>query len=177
MSEDQATELDDRPHSAATDPHSTVAAGDRPDNWHPSGPGSGVASMSDAEREHNANMFGVTYRERYGGRGHKRCIVLCVAPNPKRLNQCPSCYGKAVPIDIYAAQLQPAPGWGARLGRWMGEWFAAFWEAMTLPFHRSEEHARALVMNVLQDMTEKLIAELTVVQICPKCQAETKEGE
>lgn len=117
--------------------------------------------VTDAEREHNAQMFGVTYRERVSWRAHNRCIVLCIAPNPGRVNQCPSCYGKAVPMDIYAAQLDPLPGRAARMGRWAGEWFAAFWEAATLPFHRSQEHARALVIDVLQDaMAAGLTAEV-----------------
>lgn len=119
------------------------------------------SAMTDAEREHNAQMFGVTYRERIGRRAHNRCIILCMAPNPRRLNQCPSCYGKAVPMDIYAAQLEPMPGRAARMGRWAGEWAAAFWEAVTLPFHRSQEHARALVVDVLRDaMAAGLTAEV-----------------
>lgn len=106
--------------------------------------------LSDEEREHNANMFGVTYRERVR-RDHNRCIILCLAPNAKRVNKCPSCYGKAVPMDIYMAKLDALPGFAQRLGRWIGEWLAALAEAVTLPFRRDREHARALIVDVLQD--------------------------
>lgn len=108
------------------------------------------APASDVERQHNAQTFGITYRER-AGRAHDRCIILCLSPREHRVNQCPSCYGKAVPMDIYAAGLDPMPGRGQRIGRWMGEWFAALLEAVRFPFHRDQEHARALVVDVLQD--------------------------
>lgn len=168
VSEDQAAGLDDRPHSPATDPHATIAAGDVSGMaWHPAvpPPGGGGVMMTEAERAHNAQMFGVTYRERVT-RDHNRCIILCLSPNPGRVNQCPSCYQKAIPMDIYAAGINPLPGRAQRIGRWMGEWAAAAWEAFTLPFRRDEEHARALITDILQDA----IAELTVIQVCPACQ-------
>lgn len=128
------------------------------------------AIFTEAERDHNAQMFGVTYRERTRNRPHTKCIVLCLAPEPRRVNRCPSCYGDAVPMDIYAARLDPMPGFAQRAGRWAGEWVAAFLDAVTLPFRRDREHSRALVVDVLQDaMAAGLAAELPALDDISGC--------
>ena len=156
-------------HSAATDPHGTIQAEQADQPWHP-------ARMTEAEREHNAKMFGVTYRERNRPRDHDRCIILCVNPAPTRVNQCPSCYGKAVPYDVYQSGFEPMPGRAERFSRWLGECAAAFVQAFRYPFQRDAEHYRALVIDVIQDaMRAGLRAE--VVQVCPVCEAAEDGGE
>lgn len=168
MSDDPA-ELDDRPLSAATDPHGTATAGDLPDNWHGVDPETlrnrPELWSSDAEREHNARVFGETYRERaglvHGQRRGDPCLILCQQPSPERVNRCPSCYGRAIPMDLYQAKLEALPRRAERIGRWAGEWAAAFWEALTMPFRHSAEHQRALIVDVLQDaMAAGLSAEI-----------------
>ena len=104
------------------------------------------AASSDAERQHNANVFGLTYRERTTRTEHQRCIILCLDPHPKRVNQCPSCYQRAVPMDIYMAKLDPIPGRGEAFARGLGEWFAAFRDGLELLRWRKPEPEPAWVM-------------------------------
>jgi hypothetical protein len=167
---DLGAELDDRPHSAATDPHGTIQADQPEPEWHPARP------VTDAEREHNAKVLGVTYRERYKPRDHDRCIILCVSPAPERMNRCPSCYGKAVPYDVYQSGFEPMPGRAERFGRLLGEWAAALVQAFRYPFQRDADHYRALVIDTLQDAIQAgLRAEVT--QVCPRCEAGEAGGE
>lgn len=133
-------------------------------------------AQTDAEREYNASVFGLTYRERNTAAAkHDRCIILCLDPHPKRVNQCPSCYQKAVPVDIYLAQLEPLPGRAARLAAWMGGVAAAFVEAFMFPFRVGRAHTEALIRDMLQ---EAIGAGLSVelVQVCPECEAAAAGG-
>jgi hypothetical protein len=114
-------------------------------------------TQTDAEREYNTKVFGLTYRERHR-KDYDRCIVLCMAPNPGRVNRCPSCYGKAAPMDIYLSQLDPAPGRAARMARWaggaIGAWIGSFAEAVTFPFRVGRAHTAALIRDILQEAVE-----------------------
>jgi hypothetical protein len=122
-----------------------AVGGQEADRKHATGQGA-PGPQTDAEREYNASVFGLTYRER-----HDRCIILCEQPHPQRVNQCPSCYGKAVPMDIYLSQLEPVPGRGARLAAWAGGMAAAFAEAFMFPFRVGRAHTAALVRDILQE--------------------------
>jgi hypothetical protein len=123
-----------------------------------------TGEVTDAEREYNQRVFGLTYRERRG-KDHDQCIILCTAPNDVRVKRCPSCYGKAVPMDIYMSQLDPAPGHAARVARWaggvIGAAVAAFAEAVMFPFRVGRAHTTALVRDILQEaMSAGLRAEV-----------------
>src|SRR5271154_5335128 len=111
-------------------------------------------TSTEAEREHNARVFGLTYRERNNA-AHDRCIVLCVGPNPGRVNRCPSCYGKAAPMDIYMARMDPMPSRAERIARWaggvLGAAAGAFAEAVTFPFRVGRAHTAALVRDIMQE--------------------------
>jgi hypothetical protein len=129
--------------------------GDEADRKHATGQRM-PAAQTQAEREYNASVFGQTYRERASVyRGTDPCIVLCQAPNETRVNRCPSCYGKAIPGDIYLARLQPMPGRAARFAAWaggaIGTALAAFAEAVTFPFRVGRAHTAALVRDILQE--------------------------
>ena len=108
------------------------------------------SEMTAAEREYNKQVFGLTYRERHG-QTHERCIILCTAPNAGRVNRCPSCYGKAVPMDIYMAGLEPMPSRSARVAAWAGGVFGAFAEAVMFPFRVGRAHTAATVQDILQE--------------------------
>lgn len=169
MSED--TGLDDRPHSAATDPHATVAAGELPDNWHPSGPPRAASSLSEAERDHNRQMFGITYRERHGLPEHAVCVAYCRNPGQRRHGaRCPSCYEKIDIRPIGSEDIEPVPTRAERFAAWAGGWAGAFLEAAMFPFRVGRAHTEAMVRDILQQaMAAGLRAE--IVQVCPKCQA------
>lgn len=120
-------------------------------------------TMTEEEREYNQRVFGLTYRERR--KTHDRCIILCEAPNATRVNRCPSCYGKAVPMDIYMSRLDPMPGRAERVARWAGGVAGAaassLVEAVMFPFRVGRAHTAALVRDILQEaMGSGLRAEL-----------------
>jgi len=128
-----------------------LAVGDRqPERQHDTGNAVSDRQQTEAERRFNANVLGVTYRESKGHR-HNRCIILCDQPNEQRVNRCPSCYGRAVPMDIYVSHLEPMPGRGARLAAWLGGLAGAFAEAVTFPFRVGRAHTAALVRDILQE--------------------------
>ena len=132
-----------------------IAVGDQESGCSHAVCGSVTGPVTDAEREYNAQIFGQTYRERTRAQTHSRCIVLCLAPRAGRVNRCPSCYGPAVPMDIYMSQLAPAPGRGARFATWaggvIGAAAGAFAEAVTFPFRVGRAHTAATVRDILQE--------------------------
>lgn len=168
VSDDQA-ELDDRPHSAATDPHATLTAGEMPDRTYPATPRGTV--QSEAEREHNALVFGVTYRERHRVQVHDVCVAYCLTPGQRKRGQrCPACYG---PVDVRlldGEDIDPCPTRAERIAAWAGGWAGAFCDAFMFPFRVGRAHTEAMVRDILQQaMAAGLRAE--IVQICPKCAA------
>jgi len=105
--------------------------------------------------------------------GHlKRCIVVCRTDDPRPPKRCPSCFGRALSVPQWQAQLEPPPGLAARLGRWAGDWCAAFWLALTYPWRLDQARLRALLEDM---MAAGLRAE--VVQVCPVCEAAEDGGE
>jgi len=61
----------------------------------------------------------------------KRCIVVCRMDDPRPPKRCPSCFGHALSVPQWQAQLEPPPGRAYRSARWLAGWFAAFLEALS----------------------------------------------
>lgn len=162
MSDDQAAELDDRPHSPATDPHATTAAGDRPDNWYPTGapPVRQVSEWTPEERAHNRAVYGVTYSELHP-REHAVCVTFCLTPGQRRRGpRCPSCYGKVDVRAIGEADIEPCPTRAERFAAWAGGWVAAFCEALLFPFRVGRAHTEAMVRDILNEALAAAVTDI-----------------
>lgn len=102
----------------------------------------GSTDTADEPNEHWGRHFTPEYDLKF-------CLVACrqaeppclpyhrTPPAPRKL-RCPHCYGRAKSVGQWRLQLDPPPGRGTRLARWLGEWFAAFHEAATFPFRRED---------------------------------------
>jgi hypothetical protein len=136
------------------------------------------------EYEYNRRVYGLTYRERHGGKDV--CIVLCKRPrSTPKAAKCPSCYQKirVAPLG-QAAELglepgPPRPRLGPRLARWLGEMAGAALEGLAVPFQRSRDHRAALIRDLLHDVVgEGFIVEMTCHEcevpleaVCTRCAA------
>lgn len=130
------------------------------------------AEMTDAEREHNRRMFGVTYRERTGQtvhdqrRAHAKCVSYCLAPGQRtRGTRCPACFG---PVEIRAIEqedIDPCPTHAERLAAWIGGWAGAFWDAMMFPFRVGRAHTEAMIRDILRDASMEIDALDDILQV------------
>lgn len=152
-------------HGPATDPRGLVDAGDAPDSYFPTGapPARSLADQTDEERAYNRNLYGLTYRERYGSRA-AGCVAYCTHPGQKRRGpRCPACYG---PVDIRAltedSDIEPGPTRGERFAAWVGSWVGAFVDAMMFPFRVGRAHHEAMIRDILR---EALVNGLQVEQL------------
>ena len=110
-----------------------------------------VRDQTPEERAYNRQVFGVTYRERYG-QPSAECVTFCRTPGQRRRGQrCPCCYGPVAVRPIDGADIDPEPGRAERFAAWVGGLAGAFADAMLYPFRVGRAHTEALVRDILQE--------------------------
>jgi hypothetical protein len=144
-------------HSASTDPRGTVAAGEQPDNWHPTSaaPVRTLADLEPEERDYNRRLYGLTYSERYGRKRARGCVSYCLTPGQRRRGvRCPACYGTVDIRPLDSDDIEPGPGLMERFAAWAGGWAGAFADALLFPFRTGRAHHEAMVRDILREALE-----------------------
>lgn len=150
-------------HSPATDPRGIAVAGEQPDNWHPTGAphARSTSELTPEERQHNRQVFGVTYRERYG-QPAGICVCYCLTPGQRRRGiRCPACFQEVEirPLDV--SDVEPGVSRAERFAAWAGAWMGAFADALLFPFRVGRSHTEAMIRDILQEaMAAGLSAEI-----------------
>ena len=125
----------------------------------------GAAGQTSEEREYHRQVMGVTYRERFGRSGHRRCITFCRDPRHE-VKRCQGCYGHAElrPMDEIPGDIEPTPGRRTRFWLWAGWALGHVWLGITDPWRLDQARMRDLLENGLVGLV------VEVERICPKCE-------